>query len=120
MNEQGMKDYRASGREADRKNRIHRLIQLGALAEKYLHCEGASPEGFEEKVKQLLATQGRERAMGRWDKCRGEILNYACSKCGFQIGEPWDDPNELGRLAYCPHCGCEMPAAGRKREELNE
>lgn len=76
MDKQSMEDYRGTGREADRKNRTRRLIQFGALAEKYLHCEGVSQEGFEERVKQLIAAQGRERAVGRWDKCRGEILNW--------------------------------------------
>lgn len=51
--------------EIDRKNRTRRLIQLGALAEKYLHCEGVSPEEFEEKVKQLIAAHGREQAAVR-------------------------------------------------------
>ena len=37
--------------EIDRKNRTRRLIQLGALAEKYLHCEGVSPEEFESRLK---------------------------------------------------------------------
>lgn len=52
--------------ENDRKNRTRRLIQLGALAEKYLHCEGASPEGFEERLNQLIAAQDRERAAMGW------------------------------------------------------
>lgn len=52
MNEQGIKDYRGSGREADRKNRTRRLIQLGALAEKYLHCEGVSPDEFQKLIQQ--------------------------------------------------------------------
>ena len=49
--------------------------------------------------------------MGKWNKTQGEILNWECSVCGFQTGEPWADPNTLGRLAFCPHCGCQMPAA---------
>ena len=56
-----------------------------------------------------------EHKKGRWVRCRGEILNWECSACGFPIGEPWHDPNMLGRLAYCSHCGCEMPAVNGPR-----
>lgn len=55
--------------------------------------------------------------MGKWNKTQGEILNWECSACGFQTGEPWADPNTLGRLAYCPHCGCQMPAATKGGEK---
>jgi len=37
----------ARAREAERKARTRRLIQNGALAEKYLGCEGMQPEEFE-------------------------------------------------------------------------
>ena len=37
----------AREKERDRKERTRRLIQNGALAEKYLNCEGMNPEEFE-------------------------------------------------------------------------
>lgn len=47
----------AREREQERKNRTRRLIQIGAIAEKYLNCEGVSPQDFEEKIKQLVTTK---------------------------------------------------------------
>lgn len=47
----------AREREKERKARTRRLIQIGAIAEKYLHCEGVSPEGFESRIKQLVSTK---------------------------------------------------------------
>jgi len=37
----------ARAKEKERKARTRRLIQNGALAEKYLGCEGMAPEEFE-------------------------------------------------------------------------
>lgn len=47
----------AREREQERRNRTRRLIQIGAIAEKYLHCEGISPECFEDRIKQLITTK---------------------------------------------------------------
>lgn len=41
-------------KEKDRKARTRRLIENGALAEKYLQAEGKSPEEFEEILKQVV------------------------------------------------------------------
>lgn len=41
-------------KEKQRKARTRRLIQLGALAEKYLNCEGVTPEKFEAILKDFL------------------------------------------------------------------
>lgn len=41
-------------KEKQRKARTRRLIQLGALAEKYLNCEGVTPENFEAILKDFL------------------------------------------------------------------
>ena len=38
-------------KEKEIRLRKHRLIQNGALAEKYLHCENISPLEFEERLK---------------------------------------------------------------------
>lgn len=40
--------------EKDRRERTRRLIQNGALAEKYLNSENATPEEFENLLKQLI------------------------------------------------------------------
>lgn len=40
-------------KEKERKDRTRRLIQNGALAEKYLSCEGISPEEFEKLLQKL-------------------------------------------------------------------
>ena len=47
----------AREREKERKARTRRLIQIGAIAEKYMNCEGVSPEGFEERIKQVLSSK---------------------------------------------------------------
>lgn len=47
----------AREREKERKARTRRLIQIGAIAEKYMNCEGVSPEGFEDRIKQLITTK---------------------------------------------------------------
>ena len=41
-------------KERQRKERTRRLIQNGALAEKYLNCEGMNPEKFELVLKTLV------------------------------------------------------------------
>ena len=37
----------AREKEKERKERTRRLIQIGAIAEKYLNCEGVEPAQFE-------------------------------------------------------------------------
>ena len=41
-----------------RKERTRRLIQHGALAEKYLNCEGVSTETFEATLKEIVRVMG--------------------------------------------------------------
>ena len=41
-------------KERQRKERTRRLIQNGALAEKYLHCEGMEPQEFEKILKGII------------------------------------------------------------------
>lgn len=41
-------------KERQRKERTRRLIQNGALAEKYLNCEGMEPLEFEEMLRKLV------------------------------------------------------------------
>ncbi|MCL2547032.1 MAG: hypothetical protein FWE06_07580 [Oscillospiraceae bacterium] len=40
-------------KEKERKSRTRRLIQNGAVAEKYLNCEGFEPTEFEERIKEI-------------------------------------------------------------------
>lgn len=40
--------------EKIRKKRTRRLIQMGALSEKYLKCEGIEPKEFEKILQQLV------------------------------------------------------------------
>ena len=42
--------------EKERKLRTRRLIQNGALAEKYLNCENLAPMQFEKKLKKISET----------------------------------------------------------------
>lgn len=42
-------------KEKERKERTRRLIQNGALAEKYLACEGLSPEELEKELQRIVA-----------------------------------------------------------------
>lgn len=43
----------AREKEKARKERTRRLIQIGALAEKYLDCEGIEPAEFEKLICQI-------------------------------------------------------------------
>ena len=45
-------------KEKARKERTRRLIQNGALAEKYLDCEGLSPEEFEKELQRIVKLSG--------------------------------------------------------------
>ena len=45
-------------KERERKHRARRLIQNGALAERYLRCEGITPEAFENRLKKLVELSG--------------------------------------------------------------
>lgn len=42
-------------KEKERKERTRRLIQNGALAEKYLNCENMQPEEFEMLLQKVVA-----------------------------------------------------------------
>lgn len=44
----------AKSKKQERKDRTRRLIQNGALAEKYLDCEGLSPEEFEKELQRIV------------------------------------------------------------------
>ena len=41
--------------KAERAQRTRRLIQIGALAEKYLNCEKIAPEEFEKLVSSIVS-----------------------------------------------------------------
>jgi len=43
-------------KEKERKIRTRRLIQNGALAEKYLNCEGMNPEDFQKVLIDIIKT----------------------------------------------------------------
>ena len=44
----------ANDKKRQRKERTRRLIQLGALVEKYLDCPGIEPQEFEKVLKELV------------------------------------------------------------------
>ena len=46
----------ARDKQRQRKERTRRLIQNGALAEKYLRCEGMSPGEFEKVLRGIAET----------------------------------------------------------------
>lgn len=48
-------------KEKERKARTRRLIQNGALAEKYLDCEGLSPEEFEKELQRIVELSGMKK-----------------------------------------------------------
>jgi 1-deoxy-D-xylulose 5-phosphate reductoisomerase len=45
-------------KEIQRKTRTRRLIENGAIAEKYLNCEGIKPSDFEAVVKKIVGLAG--------------------------------------------------------------
>jgi len=47
----------AKDKQRQRKERTHRLIQNGALAEKYLQCESITPQEFEKLLKTIVDIQ---------------------------------------------------------------
>ena len=47
-------------KESQRKQRTRRLIQNGALAEKYLNCENMEPIEFEKVLKQITEILKKE------------------------------------------------------------
>jgi len=58
------KNIIARDRERQRKERTRRLIQNGALAEKYLKCEGMPPDEFEKRLKEIVM----QLEVGDWIK----------------------------------------------------
>lgn len=51
------KKLQAQQSKAERAARTRRLIQLGALSEKYFDCKEIEPEEFEKLLKQIVATE---------------------------------------------------------------
>ena len=51
----------AKDKNRRRKERTRRLIQNGALAEKYLHCEDMESQTFEGVLKKLVSIDGVEK-----------------------------------------------------------
>lgn len=47
----------ARDKERQRKERTRRLIQNGALVEKYLHCENMTPQEFEKILQKFVNIQ---------------------------------------------------------------
>ncbi|MDR1753309.1 MAG: DUF3847 domain-containing protein [Eubacterium sp.] len=48
------KEILAKDKTRQRKERTRRLIQNGALAEKYLQCEGLDPKEFEKRLREVV------------------------------------------------------------------
>ena len=59
--ENQIKALEARDKEKDRRARTRRLVQLGALAEKYFACPGIEPEQFEVLLKKVVAALGEEK-----------------------------------------------------------
>ncbi|MCL2545770.1 MAG: DUF3847 domain-containing protein [Oscillospiraceae bacterium] len=59
-----MKDLNKKKTEAARKERTRRLIQNGALAEKYFDCDGADQGVFEDLLKRIVAVDGVREIIG--------------------------------------------------------
>ena len=51
-------DILAREKQRQRKERTRRLIQIGALSEKYFDVKDIQPENYERFLKMLLAVQG--------------------------------------------------------------
>ncbi len=58
------REIEARLKKEERAARTRRLIQNGALAEKYFDCEGISPEAFEKLLQQIIAVPGFENIKG--------------------------------------------------------
>jgi hypothetical protein len=59
-----IKAIQAKNKEKERKNRTRRLIQIGALSEKYFDCVGIEPAEYEEFLKwivQISAVKERKK-----------------------------------------------------------
>ena len=52
-----IKEITKKENEKERRLRTRRLIQNGALAEKYLKCEGASQEQFESLLQKIVSVE---------------------------------------------------------------
>lgn len=61
-------------KEKERKARTRRLIQYGALAEKYLKCEGGSLEDFEIILKEVTKLPGVSEHLEKRYLFRREII----------------------------------------------
>jgi len=78
------KSFIARVKEKERKLRTRRLIENGALAEKYLKCENFSPMQFEEKLKRVvkkikIADSLRDKNSSSDDRKKAEVKNDSVS-----------------------------------------
>ena len=51
----------ARDKKYQRKERTRRLIQNGALSEKYLHCDNMEPREFEKWLQEIIKIEGVQR-----------------------------------------------------------
>jgi hypothetical protein len=58
--ENKIKAVQARENEKVRRARTRRLIQLGALSEKYFNCPGIEPPAFEQLLKKVVAALGEQ------------------------------------------------------------
>jgi len=78
------KSFVARIKEKERKLRTRRLIENGALAEKYLKCENFSPMQFEEKLKRVvkkikIADSLRDKNSSSDDRKKAEVKSDSVS-----------------------------------------
>ena len=66
------KTLHARQSEQERKERTKRLIENGALSEKYLNCRGMTPCEFEQVLKQVAALDYVKRLLAALSVCRAD------------------------------------------------
>lgn len=68
------KDILKAEKKAARDARTHRLVQNGALAEQYLHCEDLPPPLFQEYLDALIRHRLVRQALVEMDEIRQALL----------------------------------------------
>jgi len=82
------KSFTARIKEKERKARTRRLIQNGALAEKYLDLENSSPAYFEKKLKEVVEKlRIADNAIDEIYPSEDEIIEKIDNDFGYSEGE---------------------------------
>ena len=82
------KTFLARVKERERKQRTRRLIQNGALAEKYLDCENFAPMQFEERLKEITERlRNADNAIGETSPTADELMEKIENDFGYSEDE---------------------------------